>query len=52
MNICFDGLSSGPVCIGSALAKFNGSDVGMTHIGVGLFIVAAGFGYLVLRKPT
>ncbi len=53
MNICFDGLKGGQVCIGDVTAQLHGTEWGMTHTGIlmlGIILVAVII--FVFRNPA
>ncbi|MGB3407018.1 MAG: hypothetical protein WBA67_05935 [Jannaschia sp.] len=53
MNICFDGLKSGQVCLGSALSSLHGAEYGATHAGIAILaIIALAVGVFVFKSPA
>ncbi|SDY90804.1 hypothetical protein SAMN05444004_10460 [Jannaschia faecimaris] len=53
MNFCFNGLKSGPICIGDTMSQLHGDELGMGHVGLGMLavIVVAVFVF-VFRNPA
>ena len=53
MNICIDLPGIGQTCMGSAFAKFNGSQIEPYHVGVAIFCAAlAVVAIQMIRRPS
>ena len=53
MGFCFDGLKSGPICIGNAFSQLGDEGIGLTNAGLGLFaVVALSVFVFILKTPS
>lgn len=53
MNICFDGLKSGPICIGDTFGRLHGEAFTAGHVGFGMLgLILVAILIFVFRQPT
>ncbi|CTQ50406.1 hypothetical protein [Jannaschia donghaensis] len=53
MNFCFNGLKSGPVCLGDTMAQIHGEAVNMGHVGVAMIcVILVAILVFVFRSPA
>ncbi len=53
MSVCFDGLKSGPICLGDLNAQLHGSELGLGYAGLGIVaIVVVAVAIFIFRSPA
>lgn len=53
MNFCFNGLKSGPICLGDTMAQLHGQQLSGAHIGIGILgLIAVAILIFVFREPA
>lgn len=53
MNVCLDGLTQSPICLGSVMEQLHGSEGSITHSGIAILaIVFVAVAVFVFRSPA
>ena len=53
MSVCFNGLKTGPICLGDVMSQVHGESITMTQTGLGMLaFVAVVVAAFVFRNPA